>query len=67
MKKKTAPPIPPEYLVQQEEYYEDLKNLHCLKVNKGIVCFCSDRSECVLFDECVVANTARKAMNIKLV
>ena len=60
-----AEPLSPDDLNPQVEYYEDLINRFCLKSFKGVVCFCSTHSECNLFDECLVSNAARDAMNIK--
>jgi len=62
---EAAPPIPPEYLKQESENYDDLMNRFCLKSKKGEICYCSDSSECNLLDECVVFNAAQKSMGIK--
>jgi len=62
-----APPIDPEYLNQEPAYFVDMMNRFCLLSKKGEICYCSGIAECNLFDECVVANAARKSLNIKLI
>ena len=59
-KSNLAPPLSPDDLVMQVEYYEDAVNRFCIEEKKPVICYCSDLSQCSSLDYCRACNNEVK-------